>query len=213
MSFALQFRRSAFAKFDPKLARIFEKHIPTSVFENEFKFEDVYPAPTFGLKGDPPASYFGKNIKWASFKDLDGSFGSATFINQESRVLRRKIIDHLQILFKSCQNNPEKELPKFPARVVSAAEGGFIIGIGPVMAYLPQSEMPVGINFNYSDILDKKAYFFRLKSIEALPNNKKAPINNDDVFCESVQNSKFTKSNYDQISSSQAIKVILTLKQ
>ncbi len=213
MSFAQQFRRSAFAKFDPKFVRIFERHAPPSVFEEEFKFEDVPKIPTFGLKGDPPTSFFGKNIKWASFHDLDGFFGSSTFSYESNRVLRLKIIHHLQSLLQANQNNPEKELPKLPARVLSAAEGGFIVGIGPVMAFLPQIEMPVGINFNYSDILDKKAYYFKLKLIEALPAAKTKIVQNNDNLTESTQNAKFAKPDYNLVASAQGFRILLTLKQ
>lgn len=213
MSFAQQFRRSAFAKFDPKLPRIYERHIAPTVFKNEFEFEDVPRTPTFGLKGNPPASVFGKKVQWASFRDLDGSFGSATFSNEESRVLRRKIFDHLETLYSKYQNNPEGGLPKVPARIISAAEGGFIVGLGPVQAFLPQGEIPVGVSFNYSDILDKKAYYFRLKSFEKLPYEKEKTVQNEDAFSENVYNTKYTKPSYSDIAASQGVKIIFTLRQ
>lgn len=208
MSFAQLFRRSAFAKFDPRTPRIFEKQPVPRVFNPELNFSSVQHPPTFGLKADPPATIFGKTVKWASVQNLDGSFGCATVRNEEDRVLRRKITEHLL----SLNRDPQRGTFKLPGRVIAATDGGYIIGIGPVMALLPQSEIPFSVGFNYSDILAKKAYNFKLKSVETVPISHKRLHQNDNVLCENLQYGKASKPDYLSLAAQQGIKVTLSLK-
>lgn len=211
MNFAELFRKSAFARFSPKLPFIFARSTPISVLpDSPLQFEAIPRDPHFGLKAEPPATQFGKSVEFISVTALDGDFGLPVFEDAKDRVLVRQIYTHLEGLLSS--GNPS--LPRVPGRVIESCEGGFLIGIGPVRAHLPQSEVPAGVNFNYYDMLDKKAYYFHVKSISPTTQKVKSTMPSVDIF--SSTPSQFNKkqaSLYSKYSQEQGFKVILTLRK
>ena len=139
------------------------------------------------------------------------------FTDAKDRVLQRQIFDYLMKLLATdgCES-----LPQVPGRIIESCEGGYLIGIGPVRAHLPQSEIPAGISFNYYDMLDKKAYYFHLKSIQSITangSNKRHKVGTDVFSIETGgQDHKINKkqsSLYSKYSQDQGFKVILTLRK
>lgn len=217
MNFAQLFRKSVFARFNPKTPIIFSKGPPPIPLPNSpLQFEAIPRESSFGLKADPPAQQYGKSIDFVTLTALDGDFGIPKFNDAKDRVLKRKIFDYLEKLLTSSASPP-----RVPGRIIESCEGGFLIGIGPVRAHLPQSEIPAGINFNYYDMLDRKAYYFHLKSIQ--PNSNMAASKNkdncrlgEDIFTEKmtgVGNNRKLTSFYTKYSQEQGFKVILTLRK
>lgn len=212
MNFAQLFRKSVFARFDPKLPFIFARSTPAPVLpDSPLQFEAVPRDANFGLKAEPPARLYGKSVDFISLTALDGDFGLPAFKNAKDRVLKRQIYTHLERLL--APGNPP--LPQVPGRVIESCEGGFIIGIGPIRAHLPQSEIPAGVNFNYYDMLDKKAYYFYLKSISPTISGTGAskPVQQSvDIFSSTTVNKKQAVL-YSKYAQEQGFKVILTLRK
>lgn len=216
MSFAQLFRKSTFARFNPRIPLIFAKNTPPKVLPDcPLQFEAVEHEPLFGIKSEPPARKYGKSVDFISLTSLDGDFGLPTFTDAKDRVLKSKIYNYLEKLLAVGGN----EHPRVPGRVIESCEGGFLIGIGPVRAHLPQSEIPAGVNFNYYDILDKKAYYFNLKTVQPIVGNSsnKQVRNNVDIFSidhgHDQKSSKKQSSLYSKYSNEQGFKVILTLRK
>lgn len=214
MSFAELFRKSTFARFNPKIPFIFARSAPSAVLPNsELQFEAVARDPHFGLKCEPPSRQFGKSVDFISLTALDGDFSLPVFKDAKDRVLKHKIYKYLEKLLAS----DELTLPRVPGRVLESCEGGFLIGIGPVRAHLPQSEIPAGINFNYYDMLDKKAYYFNLKLVQAISGSSSKKIqSSSDIFSTDSgydQKSKKQAPIYENIAKEQGFKVILTLRK
>lgn len=223
MSFAQLFRKSVFARYDPKLPFIFARNSSPAVLPNApFQFEAVAREPNFGLKAEPPAKLYGKSVDFVSFTAFDGDFGLPVFSDAKDRVLKRQIFDYLEKLLAS----DGELLPRVPGRIIESCEGGFLIGIGPVRAHLPQAEIPAGINFNYYDMLDRKAYYFHLKAIQTtLPtipncnaNSNRKHSKGQDIFSlenggQDQKSNKKQPSLYSKYSQEQGFKVILTLRK
>lgn len=216
MSFAQLFRKSAFARFNPRIPFIFAKTAQPPVLPNcPLQFEAVEHEPHFGIKSEPPARQYGKSVDFISLTALDSDFGLPVFTDAKDRVLKLKIYNYLEKLLAT----GGVELPRVPGRVIESCEGGFLIGIGPVRAHLPQSEIPAGVNFNYYDMLDRKAYYFNLKSVQPIVGNtsKKQVTTGVDVFSveqgHDQKSSKKQASLYSKYSQEQGFKVILTLKK
>lgn len=216
MSFAQLFRKSTFARYNPKIPFIFAKTAHPPVLPDcTLQFEAVEREPHFGIKNEPPARQYGKSIDFVSLTALDGDFGFPVFTDAKDRVLKRKIYNYLEKLLVTGGN----DLPRVPGRVIESCEGGFLIGIGPVRAHLPQSEIPAGVNFNYYDMLDRKAYYFNLKSVQPIIglSSKKQVGSNVDVFSidqgHDQNSSKKQASLYSKYSQDQGFKVILTLRK
>ena len=194
LNFAQLFRRSTFAYFDPRTPFIFAKTLPPPVLPNSpLQFEAVERVPNFGMKCEPPARQFGSSIDYVTFTALDGDFNLPVFTDAKARVLKRQIYNHLESLLST----EDILLPRVPGRVIESCEGGFLIGIGPVRAHLPQSEIPAGANFNYYDMLDRKAYYFNLKNVQLLnpSTTKKQHYNNVDIFSVDTNNHTPSHSN------------------
>lgn len=217
MSFAQLFRKSTFSRFNPRIPFIFARNSQPAVLpESPLQFEAVERPSRFGLKSEPPLRQYGKSIDFISLTALDGDFEMPVFTDAKDRVLKRKIFNYLDKLLATGGN----ELPRVPGRVIESCEGGFLIGIGPVRAHLPQSEIPAGVNFNYYDMLDRKAYYFNLKSIQpiAVKNNCAKPVSEGiDIFSvdhgHDQKSSKKQVSLYSKYSHEQGFKVILTLRK
>lgn len=217
MSFAQLFRKSTFARFNPRIPFIFAKNTPPPVLPDSFlQFEAVDREPRFGIKSEPPARQYGKSIDFISLTALDGDYGLPVFSDAKDRVLKLKIYNYLEKILVAGGN----DLPRVPGRVIESCEGGFLIGIGPVRAHLPQSETPAGVNFNYYDMLDKKAYYFNLKSVQPVFGNsstKKVGGAGVDIFSvdqgHDQKSSKKQASLYSKHSQEQGFKVILTLRK
>lgn len=211
MNFAQLFRKSAFARFSPDSPFIFARSIPAPVLpDSPLQFVAIPREPHFGLKAEPPARQFGKSVDFISLTALDGDFGIPKFEDAKDRVLVRQIYVHLEGLLSA--GNPS--LPRIPGRVIESCEGGFLIGIGPVRAHLPQSEVPAGVNFNYYDMLDKKAYYFHLKSISPTTQKMKSTPPSVDVFSATPsQTNKKQASLYSKYAQEQGFKVTLTLRK
>ena len=211
MNFAQLFRKSTFARFNPKTPFIFARSTSAPVLpDSPLQFEAIPREPHFGLKAEPPARQYGKSVDFISVTALDGDFGLPTFKDAKDRVLKRQIYSHLEGLL--AEGNPS--LPRVPGRIIESCEGGFLIGIGPVRAHLPQSEIPAGINFNYYDMLDKKAYYFHLKSISSCSSQKtKTSQQTVDIFNSNPQTAKKQASLYSKYAQEQGFKVILTLRK
>ena len=218
MNFAQLFRKSVFARFSPKLPFVFARSPQVPVLpESQLQFEAVPREPHFGLKAEPPARQHGKSVDFISLTALDGDFGLPTFQDAKDRVLKRQIYSHLERLLVA--GNPP--LPRIPGRVIESCEGGFLIGIGPVRAHLPQSEIPAGVNFNYYDMLDRKAYYFHLKLISPIigaTRNMRNNRNSVDIFSSApslptgIVNKK-QATLYSKYAQEQGFKVILTLRK
>jgi hypothetical protein len=218
MNFAHLFRKSTFARFNPQIPFIFSKTTQPPVLPNfPLQFEAVEREPRFGIKSEPPARQYGKSVDFVSLTALDGDLGLPVFTDAKDRVLKRKIYSYLEKLLATGGN----DLPRIPGRVIESCEGGFLIGIGPVRAHLPQSEIPAGVNFNYYDMLDRKAYYFNLKSIQTIiigsSSSKRRTGNDVDIFCvdqgHDQKSSKKQVSLYSKYSQDQGFKVILTLRK
>lgn len=218
MSFAQLFRKSTFARYNPRIPFIFAKKNPPQVLpDSPLQFEAVPREPTFGIKAEPPAKQYGKSIDYITINAFDGDFGMPSFTDAKDRVLKRQIIEHLTSLLSS---GGESSI-RIPGRIIESCEGGFLIGIGPVRAHLPQSEIPAGVNFNYYDMLDKKAYYFNLKSVQTLigsASTKKRQVSKDIFSVDSFngldqKGNKKQSSLYSTYAQDQGFKVILTLRQ
>ena len=217
MSFAQLFRKSTFARFNPRIPFIFAKTSQPPVLpDSPLQFEAVEREPHFGIKSEPPPRQHGKSVDFISLTALDGDYGLPVFSDAKDRVLKLKIYNYLEKLLAVGGN----DLPRVPGRVIESCEGGFLIGIGPVRAHLPQSETPAGVNFNYYDMLDKKAYYFNLKAIQpTIPNSsaKKQSRTGVDIFSvdqgHDQKSSKKQASLYSKYSQDQGFKVILTLRK
>lgn len=218
-SFAQLFRKSLFARFNPKLPSIFCRNTPEEILPNsKLKFEAVPRPSQFGLKCEPPKTQFGKSIDFISVTSLDGDFGLPAFSDAKDRVLKRSLYEYLE---KSLQTSAEGALPRVPGRILESCEGGFLIGIGPIRAHLAQSEIPPGISFNYYDMIDKKAYYFYLKSIQATAGsksrNKSSTDESSDIFSldhgHDSRTSKKQQLIYANVAQEQGFKVLLTLRK
>jgi hypothetical protein len=216
MSFRQLFKRSTFARYNPRIPFIFAKSIPETVLPNEdFQFEASTAPAQFGFKNEPPAKQHGKSLDYVSFTSFDGNFGLPNFTDRKDRVLKTQILNQLQRLLSSGVKNF-----KIPGRILESCEGGFLVGIGPVRAHLPQSEIPAGASFNYYDMLDKKAFYFYLKSARETDTNhlRKTTVSSD-IFnapTEIQNNSKRQmtfSSTYAKYAQEQGFNVILTLRK
>jgi len=215
MTFLQLFKNSTFARYNPRIPFIFSKNYPEKVMPDaELQFEASNFDAQFGIKREPPKRQHGKPLDFISITSLDGDFGLPEFTDSKDRVLKNQIFSQLQRLGSSGLASL-----RIPGRVLESCEGGFLIGIGPVRAHLPQSEIPAGINFNYYDMLDKKAYNFYLKSIRAVvdKSRKRSITTNTDIFSSNSENQNISKMQpvptYSKRASDQGFHVILTLRK
>ena len=161
MNFAQLFRKSVFARFDPKLPFIFARSTPrvsSSRFAASIRGSSA--GRQFRLESGATSQAVRQVRRFHQFNGARRWFQAARFQGRQGPSPQTP---NLHASRGFAPGNPP--LPQVPGRVIESCEGGFIIGIGPIRAHLPQSEIPAGVNFNYYDMLDKKAYYFNLKSI------------------------------------------------
>lgn len=153
-SFSKLFRRSAWARFDPKLKRVY---IPTPVIPSSNTTNGARPD-HFGFKKDLPESFFGEKPTAVVMQNLDGDFGQSVFKHASEEINIYKIVKELQTAMEARH--------RIPARLLNKTKSdGFAVGIGGLIGKLSAEDIPEGYKFTFQDCIQRRAYWMWVKSI------------------------------------------------
>lgn len=177
-SFAKLFRRSKFANFDSTIPRLYAAS-PLSSPSSSLSTER--PA-FFGFKRDLHPTHYERPLRYVQMRTLDGKYGQCQLRNGQDISRVYKVMSELerltgstglhisdfserQALFNKQQQGIEERI-KIPGRVLNVLTGGgYAIGVGGIVAELPQAEIPPLLHFAQSDIDGKRTFYFYIKKV------------------------------------------------
>lgn len=147
----------------------FANYHPDKIYKSIAKISDKWQ--TFGLKHDIPTRNFKKEINYIKLvSGLEGSYRSYIPVQDANDIaLSQEIIKEIK------SRNP---LSRIPARVLNKINGykdsrgnyyrggGYAMGLGGIVAFLPSTEIPNAFSFSKDDILNRKAYWCWIKRAE-----------------------------------------------
>ena len=64
---------------------------------------------------------------------------------------------------------------KVLGRLLNRVNGGFAVGIGGLVAFLPTNEVPLGMNFHQTDFMARTTYQFTVKHSSAVEGSVDKP--------------------------------------
>lgn len=188
-SFSKLFRASRFAQFDPHIPRIYKACSPPTASIRKSTPAEERPA-FFGFKRDLHPTHYGSKLEYVQMITLDGDYGQCDLRNAADKICMFTVVSELQRLLgftgfeKKDKTNgggvPQTIISDFsqrpclfpngvriPGRVLNRLDNnGYAIGIGGVVAELPNSEIPPMQHFSQADIYARRAFYFYVKKAE-----------------------------------------------
>lgn len=167
-SFSKLFRRSAWARFDPKHHRLYRpvgvappsKPVIEGPLAGAITESGSSRPRHFGFKRDLPSAYFGKSLDTIQMLGLDGEFGHAKIRDADEQLKHYEILTELR--------RAASEGFRVPARLLNRhlKTEGYAMGIGGLVCLLPPGDLPDGYKFCYADIAHRRAYWVWIKSVD-----------------------------------------------
>lgn len=170
-NFAKLLRQSKFANFDPTIRRVYEPSpLPYPSLNPSKTDTSLDVRPTFwGFKRDLPPRYYGRSLRFAQLFNLDGPYGLCDLQDATTPVQTSRILAEVRRIARRTMGEgpslPREEL-RIPGRVLNRTEGGYLIGIGGIVAKLPEEEIPPLQHFTISDACNRRAFYFYVKSAD-----------------------------------------------